>query len=171
MNATRPDKSTLVQVMAWYRQATSHYLSKCCHMASLGHNELIYSHAWIVSIGILCNCTADQHLNVIKIAVKCQSRIVTSYETVCHMHSTGKFKMVSRITLLAFNLIKPWWHTVQQRHNRTLFKLWTHKLAVCLFPDPERQIIYWKCWRDNVCDPWGNKTRGICIPCDWFIWH
>ena len=41
------DKSTLVQVMAWCRQATSHYLSQCwpdaCrHMASLGHNELTH---------------------------------------------------------------------------------------------------------------------------------
>ena len=40
------DESILVQVMAWCRQATSHYLSQCdhdlCHhMASLGHNELI----------------------------------------------------------------------------------------------------------------------------------
>ena len=40
------DKSTLVQVMAWCRQATSHYLSQCWprssrHMASPGHNELI----------------------------------------------------------------------------------------------------------------------------------
>ena len=39
------DKSTLVQVMAWCRQATSHYLSQCrpsslSHMASLGLNEL-----------------------------------------------------------------------------------------------------------------------------------
>ena len=46
------DQSTLVQVMAWCRQATSHYLSQCwpswpnvdpdlCHhMASLGHDEL-----------------------------------------------------------------------------------------------------------------------------------
>ena len=34
------DRSTLVQVMAWCRQATSHYLSQCCLMASLGHNEL-----------------------------------------------------------------------------------------------------------------------------------
>ena len=39
------DKSTLVQVIAWCRQATSHYLSQCwpnlCrHMASLGPNEL-----------------------------------------------------------------------------------------------------------------------------------
>ena len=40
-------KSTLVQVMAWCRQATSHYLSQCWprslspYMASLGHNELI----------------------------------------------------------------------------------------------------------------------------------
>ena len=42
------DKSTLVQVMAWCRQATSHYLSQCwpislCrHMPSLGPNELTY---------------------------------------------------------------------------------------------------------------------------------
>ena len=40
------DKSTLVQVMAWCRQATSHYLNQCwqdlCHyMVSLTHNELI----------------------------------------------------------------------------------------------------------------------------------
>ena len=40
--------STLVQVMAWCRQATSHYLNQCwpssmCrHMASLGHNELTH---------------------------------------------------------------------------------------------------------------------------------
>ena len=39
-------KSTLVQVMAWCRQATSHCLSQCWttdlsrHMASLGRNEL-----------------------------------------------------------------------------------------------------------------------------------
>ena len=39
------DQSTLVQVMAWCRQATSHYLSQCRpsrHMASLGHNELTH---------------------------------------------------------------------------------------------------------------------------------
>ena len=40
------DQSTLVQVMAWCHQATSHYLSQCsprfcCHMVSLGQNELI----------------------------------------------------------------------------------------------------------------------------------
>ena len=39
------DKSTLVQVMAWCRQATSHYLNSVDqdiqrHMASLGHNVL-----------------------------------------------------------------------------------------------------------------------------------
>ena len=35
-------KSTLVQAMAWCRQATSHYLSQCWprSMAPLGHNEL-----------------------------------------------------------------------------------------------------------------------------------
>ena len=39
------DKSVLVQVMAWYRQVISHYFSqnlpRCCHVASLCHNELI----------------------------------------------------------------------------------------------------------------------------------
>ena len=40
------DQSTLVQVMAWCRQATSHYTwanvdpDLCRHMVSLGHNEL-----------------------------------------------------------------------------------------------------------------------------------
>ena len=36
------DESTLVQVMAWCRQATSHYLSQCWprSVASSGHNEL-----------------------------------------------------------------------------------------------------------------------------------
>ena len=41
------DKSKLVQVMAWCRQATSHYLSwanvvlnPCRHMTSIGYNEL-----------------------------------------------------------------------------------------------------------------------------------
>ena len=38
---TYDDKSTLVQVMTQCHQATSHYLGQCCcHMASLGHNEL-----------------------------------------------------------------------------------------------------------------------------------
>ena len=41
------DKWTMVQVMAWCRQATSHYLNPfdpvlCHHMASLDHNELIF---------------------------------------------------------------------------------------------------------------------------------
>ena len=40
------DQSTLFQVIAWCRQATSHYMSQCWprslrHMASLGHKELI----------------------------------------------------------------------------------------------------------------------------------
>ena len=39
------DESTLVQVMSWCRQTTSHYVSECWptlyrHMASLGHNKL-----------------------------------------------------------------------------------------------------------------------------------
>ena len=39
------DMVTLVQIMAWYHQTSSHYLSHCwpdlCHhMASLGHNEI-----------------------------------------------------------------------------------------------------------------------------------
>ena len=41
------DKSTLVQVIAWCHQATSHYLNNyfarfCRHLASLGHKELMY---------------------------------------------------------------------------------------------------------------------------------
>ena len=42
------EKSTLVQVMAWCRQATSHYLSQdlCYHMVSLSHNELNGTTMW-----------------------------------------------------------------------------------------------------------------------------
>ena len=45
--APLPEKSTLPQVMAWCRQAPSHYLSQCFwpdlfhHMALPGHDELI----------------------------------------------------------------------------------------------------------------------------------
>ena len=41
-NGRSDGKSTLVQVMAWCRQATSHYLSQCWprSLSSLGHNEL-----------------------------------------------------------------------------------------------------------------------------------
>ena len=44
-NSTR-DKSTLVQVMVWCRQATNHYWANvdtdiCRYRVSLGHNELI----------------------------------------------------------------------------------------------------------------------------------
>ena len=41
---TFDDKSTLVLVMAWCRQATSHYLSQCWPRLLLGHNELTASH-------------------------------------------------------------------------------------------------------------------------------
>ena len=46
--ALTDDKSTLVQVMAWCRQATSHYLISVDqdpqrHMVSLGPNELKFS--------------------------------------------------------------------------------------------------------------------------------
>ena len=37
------DEFTFIQVKAWFRQATSHCLSQCGHMASQGHNELISS--------------------------------------------------------------------------------------------------------------------------------
>ena len=39
-STTFVDKSTLVQVMARCHQATHHYLSLCCHMVSIRHNEL-----------------------------------------------------------------------------------------------------------------------------------
>ena len=53
-------KSTLVQVMAWWHQATSHYLNQCwprspCSMASLGHNDLKWQSLE------LCNCMVTYH--------------------------------------------------------------------------------------------------------------
>ena len=68
------DRSTLVQVMAWCHQATSHYLTNvdpdlCRHMASLGLNELICSynnicrqHKCICSLTLPClNIMAGWH--------------------------------------------------------------------------------------------------------------
>ena len=55
-------KSTLAQVMAWCRQALSHYLGQCCprfirHMASLGHRKLtLYQHYF---------CRGSHHKNII----------------------------------------------------------------------------------------------------------
>ena len=40
------DQSALVQVMAWCHKATSHYLSQCHHMMSLGYNELSHCVIW-----------------------------------------------------------------------------------------------------------------------------
>ena len=49
------DKSTLVQVMAWCHQVTSIIQANgdrnvCCHMASLGHNELIEYFIYIIIV-------------------------------------------------------------------------------------------------------------------------
>ena len=55
------DKSTLVQVMAWCCQATSHYLSQCwliapCRlMVLLSHNELMFFRVFISSQHLLNN--------------------------------------------------------------------------------------------------------------------
>ena len=37
-------KSTLVQVMVWFRQATNHMTDVCRHIASLGRNEFSNRH-------------------------------------------------------------------------------------------------------------------------------
>ena len=59
--ALTADKSTLVQVMAWCRQATSNYLRQCWprdqdlfrHMVSLGHNELRLKKSRLIKIHML----------------------------------------------------------------------------------------------------------------------
>ena len=54
------DKSTLVEVMAWCRQATSHYLSQCWTRSmspygSLGHNKLTHKQ-WETRMCQTANC-------------------------------------------------------------------------------------------------------------------
>ena len=65
------DKSTLVQVMAWCRQATSHYVSQCwqiCrHMVSLCYNELtqvtiMEDYDWVNNRGISGLSTGNKPL-------------------------------------------------------------------------------------------------------------
>ena len=77
------DKSTLVQVMAWCHQATSHYLCNvdpnvCCHMASLGHNELNLN---------TNTCTLKDHLRI---------QWITSKHL--HHHYTSPWKEISLLT-------------------------------------------------------------------------
>ena len=74
------DKSTLVQVMAWWRQATSHYLSQCwprslspygvtrpptslvsTHCNSYGINKL--SHQWFRSLFVQCQALTEPILS------------------------------------------------------------------------------------------------------------
>ena len=78
-------KSTLVQVMAWCCQASSHYLSQCwpdlCrHMASLGHNEF----TWVS--GDIPYCTAPRISAAIILANFFQNIPVTfsfKFQSIC----------------------------------------------------------------------------------------
>ena len=57
------DQSILVQVMAWCRQATD----LCCHMASLGHNELSKTGSSLAfSENQFQTLTSTQHQGMIK---------------------------------------------------------------------------------------------------------
>ena len=60
------DKSTLVWIVAWCCQSTSHYLSQCWprSMASLGHNELTWE-----------TCTWVQFIDDILVIIKIQWKI------------------------------------------------------------------------------------------------
>ena len=72
--------STLVQVMAWCCQATSHYWANvdpdlCCHMASLGHNELYIYQNYLKGCGKYCS--ADCYL------------VIVNGSEALHMHDTS----------------------------------------------------------------------------------
>ena len=66
-------KSTLYQVMAWCRQATSHHLSLCCprsmsHLSSLGHSELsmisLVVAYWLSSqVAAFTNCQPNNNVD------------------------------------------------------------------------------------------------------------
>ena len=66
-------KSALVQVMAWCHQATSHSNVDqvlCCHMASLGYNEIIYQD-WNKMVHIFkCFFLNENHCILIQISLK-----------------------------------------------------------------------------------------------------
>ena len=83
-NGLTNGKSTLVQVMAWCHQATSHYLSQCdpdlCrHMASLGHNALKVKK---------CGNMADYHLHGEILEREVNIYILGHIQ--CHRHDTGR---------------------------------------------------------------------------------
>ena len=104
MNITVPydDKSTWVQIMAWCRQATSITWANvdpdpCCHIASLGHNELM---SFLVSLSF------TKH-----IAWKLGTELIVNetYESCVSQCMAGK-------TFSAFN-----WHLSSMFHCQ-----WTH---------------------------------------------
>ena len=77
------DKSTLVQVMAWCRQATSHHLSQYWHLcrnrASLGPNE--FNHPLVFSTHLCHALSANRSFSSIS---KVRTRTCVSISNVLH---------------------------------------------------------------------------------------
>ena len=92
------DKSTLIQVMAWCRQATSHYLSQCWPWAMspngvtrpqwvkpLWHSDAIYWRAWSTLVPTMACCliAPSHYLNYRK--TPCISRTKAQNLNVSHL--------------------------------------------------------------------------------------
>ena len=90
------DKSTLVEVMAWCRQATSHYLSQC----------------WPRSV--LPNGVTRPQWDNIRSKVITESEIITHSS---HLHATISFPYQTQIDLAMWLLRKKilclWWELIQ----------------------------------------------------------
>ena len=71
------DKSTLVQVMAWCRQATSHYLSQCWHRSMSPYG--ITRPQWVNSHGIHCLRQLCSRLPWVRISTTCAISVLRNY--------------------------------------------------------------------------------------------
>ena len=83
MSLALTDKSTLVQVMAWCHQATSHYRRQCWprSLVSLGHNELIF---WLlISDALVPYVTRSSGAMVLTTTVRCRYNTV-QYHMLLH---------------------------------------------------------------------------------------
>ena len=137
------NKSTLVQVMAWCRQATIHYLSQCCpdlcySMTSIGHNELKQH---IPTAPFYCNLQATKFYKSNghqRLPCPMSSRrtfLLTMFQNLSTQH-TNKRRYIDKTGDVSYSyaLLKSC-----QRRNSTC-KTWRLKLV---FPNSLQMVIKW----------------------------
>ena len=133
---TDDDESTLVQVMAWHQQATSHYLSQCWPRSLLpyGYNKFMNLH--------VMNCL-KQHQNLFEFSLKFLStemRLVLKILPQRRKGPLGTIKSIHHRCRWPGN-----WHCKEPRHQQPWYQ-----------PGPPR----------NIWTPSANRVNSAAAICD-----